>query len=230
MRSPHPHISLTKQQHEVLTGLMLGDGSLHLNKKNRSVNARLTVRRGIEDRDYLLWQHSFFRNFCSEKAIREYSDYHKRADKFYDGISFNTIAHPIFTEYHTTWYHNIKRVPSDLSLNQLLMLIWFLDDGHIERCRSDKLIIKLSTDGFAKDDVLFLCDLLRHRYGQKYTVYQNSHPKNSLQSGLRICGYGSSTEVIINDIREIYPYDLMARKATWAQPYVPKIHSYDIKK
>jgi hypothetical protein len=221
---------LTAEQASVLVGSMLGDGHLQLNREYRSINARLIIRRSIKDEAYLLWERSIFKEFCSEKSIRRYADYNKNVDKTYHGISFTTLAHPIFTEYHVAWYLNVKRVPHNLSLDTLIMLIWFLDDGCAIRNESGKLEIKFSTEGFCEDDVLFLLDLLRHKYGQKYTSYLNQKPKNTLQSGLRICGYGPAADAIIDDISSIYPYDLMGRKAVWRQPYTPKIHSFDIKR
>lgn len=210
-------------QSDILTGSMLGDGHLGLNRKNRSINARFIIRRALKDSAYLMWEYDIFKEFCSNNSIREYSDYHSKTKKSYPGVSFTTLSNPLFTERHSIWYNGIKRVPCDLKINQLIMLIWFLDDGCVIRTKSNKLEIKLSTDGFIKDDSLFLCELLQQRYNQKFNVYNSGNEK------FHIRGFDLATKALINDIMPVFPFHLMNRKATWLFPLEKKNHSYDLK-
>lgn len=214
------------EQKDILIGSMLGDGHLQLNANNRSVNARLVIRRSAKDAAYLLWEHKIFEEFCSSHAVSKYVYYNKTTSKNYYGISLTTRATPLFTEYHQLWYSDIKRVPRNLELNTLIMLIWFLDDGCVTRSHNGKgkLEIKFSTEGFVREDSLFLIDLLQYRYSQKYYICDNGTGKFNIR------GYGSSADAIIDDISSVYPMDLMGRKATWLLPYEPVIHSYDIKR
>src|ERR1700677_4559920 len=54
--------NLTPLQIEVLNGVMLGDGSLSINKnEDKSV---LNISRQLNDKDYLDWQFSIFENLC----------------------------------------------------------------------------------------------------------------------------------------------------------------------
>ena len=224
MTNIRPLIPLTEYQHQVLDGLMLGDGSIQLDRKNRSLNARLVIRRAIKDKPYLLWSKSIFEEFCSANSIREYSDLDVRTNKIHKGISLTTLSNPSFTNYHNKWYGQIKRVPSDLELNSLSVLIWFLDDGCIVRTKSSKLELKLSTDGFSKEDNEFLQCLLSKRYGVQFNIY------SSKEGTYHIRGCDAAAQAIINDILPIYPFDIMSRKATWLKPFEVKSKSRDLKR
>jgi len=206
---------LTPEQIDILNGLMLGDG--HLGLANRSVNARLVVRRAIKDESYLFWQYDKFKEFCSDNSIRRYSNYLKKTNKNYEGISFRTLSNPLFTEFYKKWYNKIKIVPNDLKLNQLTVLIWFLDDGCITRSSSGKLALKFSTEAFSKDEVLFLLELLNKRYsGFKI-------------NGKVINGYDKPVMSFIEDINPIF-LECMSRKATWRKEFIKNSKSSDIKR
>ncbi len=216
------NVQLNKEQHDVLIGSMLGDGSLQLDHKNRAKNARLIIRRSVKDTDYLLWQYSLFKDFCSDKAIRNYKDFHNKSKKYYEGISFTTKASPVFTAYYNLWYKDKKIIPSDLRLNKLIMLIWFLDDGSISRSKSGNMTIKFSTHGFSFEENIFLKFLLEQKYRE--TFYLN---KDNGKYFIR--GNSGATNAIIDDIKDIY-LSCMNRKAIWNNSYKAVIHSYDIKK
>ena len=66
---------LSQEQKDILAGSMLGDGNLSLNITNRCKNARLTIRRSVRDKEYLLWEAEKFKEFLSEKSIKEYKSF-----------------------------------------------------------------------------------------------------------------------------------------------------------
>jgi hypothetical protein len=221
----NPYIDLTDTQKDVLVGSMLGDGSLGCNEENRSKNARLTIRRALKDWRYLLWEHELFEDFCSTAGLRLFIQ-EPNVIQPYDSISFQTLSNPVFTEYIDKWYDdNIKIVPRDLELNSMIMLIWFLDDGCITRSNSGKFNLQLSTDGFRKDDTMFLLDLLEERYDCRF----EAHCSNIEKQQYRIHGYGDAANAIIEEMKPFFPYEMMGRKATWNIHWEPKIHTYDHK-
>ena len=76
---------LSPQQHNTLTGLMLGDGSL----RKPYEKAYLSVGRAQKDLDYLIYQYNIFKDFCPD---RNYYSNRKtyREDKMYLQCGFAT--------------------------------------------------------------------------------------------------------------------------------------------
>lgn len=197
--------SLSKEQEEILIGSMLGDGNLGINKKG--INARFTIKRKIEDKEYLLWEYEKFSTFCGSPT-KEHYPLDKRTNKIYPAISFCTRASPIFTNYYKIWYPNkIKIVPKNLELTPLTLLIWFLDDGSINRSKTDTLDLKLSTNGFLMEDVQRLADMLTKRYKQYYGVNKNGN-------GFVIQTSDGGAKSFISEIMNLIP-ECMSRKIKW---------------
>lgn len=214
----------------------MGDGHLELDRNNRSINARLIIRRAAKDKDYLLWEQSIFEEYCSDRCFREYDGYDEETGKAYPGLCLTTLSNPVLTPYHEKWYNsisnppqNIKIVPRDLVLNPLVMLIWLLDDGCITRTNSGKLAIKLCSQCFTYDENLFLQSLLEYRYREKFSLVEID---NAAKDGTYhyIYGYGAPVDAIVRDIEDIYPYGIMSRKAIWTHAYDDSPHTYDIKR
>lgn len=199
---------LTEIQKDILIGSMLGDGNLALNPKNRSKNARLTIRRSIKDKDYLLWEAKEFTQFMTNNAVSEYSYFDDRTQKIYKGISLITRAAPALTNYFCQWYlDNVKIVPKNIILTPLILLIWFLDDGSAYYGKHGDVQFKLSTNGFSKEEVHFLRDKLVDRYSSKFSVNKNDHK-------FIITSYGDAAFNFIDEIDPILP-ECMSRKAKW---------------
>ena len=209
---PSPN-SFNKEQNEIFIGSMLGDGSLNLPKNG--VNANFIIKRKIEDKEYLIWEFEKFKKFCITPP-KEYSRFDKRTNKHYPGISFYTRHCPAFTEQYKLWYpEKIKLVPKNLQLTALSILIWFLDDGCVSIGQTGKVQIKFATNGFIKNDVDYLANLLHKRYSQHYGVHLNKNKNNLNENyGFIIQGSGLAALAIINEIDPIFP-DFMLRKAKW---------------
>jgi hypothetical protein len=197
---------LTTEQEEILIGSLLGDGCIILGKNSK--NAILTIRRKLEDKEYLIWEYEKFRDFCSDKAVFEENQLDKRTKKTYKIISFHTRSSPILAEYRKKWYPNGKKiVPRDLVLTPLILLIWFLDDGNAGKNENNVLGMKLSTNGFTKDDTQFLANLLTKRYNCYFGVHKHDN-------SFVIQASDSATKAFISEIKDIFP-NFMSRKIKW---------------
>lgn len=199
--------TLTYEQKQFLNGLMLGDGSIVYPTKNGSLFPRLTITRKSTDIEYLNWQYNFFKEFYNNTPKLR-SAYDKRTEKIYYSCNIQTKSGQIFKDYHNKWYLNGKKiVPRDLVLTPLTLLIWFLDDGCITTSSKNALTMKLSTDGFLKDDVSFLAQLLSDFIGKKINIYKNGN-------GLILKASTLATIEVIKIIDPIFP-DFMNRKKIW---------------
>jgi hypothetical protein len=178
MKFPILPPSLTELQKEVLIGSLLGDTYMQI--KKGSINPRIEIGRAIKDLDYLTWQYNLFKDFCSDKGIEirylahpELCKYNNNHDPYkkYGQCRFRTRNVPAFKEIYDSFYSNkVKIVPKNLSLTDQIVAIWFCDDGCL-----NKNNLSISTDGFYKEDVDFLIDLLRSKYdGNFYKIKRES--------------------------------------------------------
>jgi hypothetical protein len=151
----------TTEQLEILTGSMLGDGSL---TKRYKMNSMFVERHCEQQIGYLRWKFEKLKPF-SRTIIREVID-GSRLPKTgsrpnYISYRMETVRHPFFSAMEKLWYkrddsgayitdhkkRRIKVVPTDLCLTELSFAVWFLDDGRMIHPRRTGVI---STDGFSK--------------------------------------------------------------------------------
>jgi len=199
--------SLTELQKNFLDGLLLGDASIVYAVKNKSIFPRLTLSRKEEDKDYLFWQYETFKDFYGTGPTAK-KCFDKRTEKEYYQYHLQTKSGIIFAEYHKRWYPSgVKIIPKELKITPLLLLVWFLDDGCIVNSSKNGLTLKLSTNGFSKDDVLFLAKLLDHYFNDTFNVYKNG-------SGFIIKASTLPTIKFIKKIDAVFP-ECMQRKRTW---------------
>lgn len=152
---------LTTLQHEVLTGLLLGDGCLWRSKRGHSANAQLAITRTKSDFAYLQWSADIFQNFVTPKGVRSNDYFDRRTQKTYSRVFLRTRCNPCFTEVYHKWYPNGKKiVPRDLKLTIPAIQVWFADDGCVSRPRGKRKAVrfelKIATHGFLPEDVDFL--------------------------------------------------------------------------
>lgn len=201
-----PH-TFTQEQKEFIIGLMLGDGCIQYGGRHTSY-PRLTVNRQIIDRDYLFWQYELFDGFYGTEP-KEYVSYHNKVKKSYHGYGCATKSGQLFLDYHIKWYKDGKKcIPRDIELTPLTMLVWFLDDGCVIRNGKAAFTLKISTDGFHKDDVIYLSDILSSFLDTNINMYRNGN-------GWILKANTLAVAKLIRIIDPIFP-KCMERKRTWA--------------
>lgn len=201
------NLTLTTEQKEFITGLMLGDGSIIYSDKNRSKNPRLSVTRQIKDYSYLDYQYNLLKEFYST-GIKYSKVFDKRNNKYWERYYLQSKSLPIFKEYRDIWYNSEgkKIVPKNLEFTPNILSTWLNDDGCIVNYGTT-LTLQFSTQGFFKEDVELLRDLLSKYIGENIRV--NKHGKYFILRG--------STVAAIKFIKIIEPImlDCMSRKKTW---------------
>lgn len=215
----HPYVPLAEYQHQVLTGLMLGDGHLCLQK--RSINASLMVFRALKDQKYLQYEADLFHNLLApayQNGIKYNKSQNTLTGDIKEGYTFATINAPCLTEYHSKWYRDvnskrIKIVPTDLQLSAISIAHWIADDGNVAFNKLPyRLVLELSTHGFTETEVRFLCELLSKRYHEEFL------PRAKNRKGKRwwiIKAYDSACRALFLDID---PHFKMDRKRIWDKP------------
>lgn len=207
---PELPIHLTEIQEDMLIGLLLGDGCLFKYKPNQ--NPILAITRAKKDIEYLLEQFLCFKDFClSPPTSKDLFD--KRTNKTYYQCKMVTRRAVAFNSLYNEWYPNGKKVlPKNIKITPLSMLGWFCDDGNISITKHNRCHIKLSTNGFAIDDVNLLAENLSLFFNEKFRV--------NLSDGKPIIGSADNgARAFLKYIDNIFP-ESMLRKATWREEKV----------
>lgn len=118
--------SLTSIQKEILVGSLLGDGALR--KQGTRTNALLEVNHSFQYREYVDWKWKNFEEFVKTPPKSRHGNGNRIAYRF------TTQSLPLFTEYYLKYYSSGKKaVSTDLILTNLMLSVWFMDDGSKSR-------------------------------------------------------------------------------------------------
>ena len=133
--------SLTQKQRSIIIGTLLGDGYLRI-VPGRS-NALLEVNHSYSQKEYVDWKYKNLQEICqSEPKMRKGNG--KRI-----AYRFNTRQHQELTELYRLFYlKGKKNIPNNLSLDPIMLSVWFMDDG--SKCRASD--VYFNTQQFSVDD------------------------------------------------------------------------------
>jgi len=203
----HLYVPFTEEQHNILTGSMLGDGHLSLCQKN--INSHLIIVRSIKDISYLEYEFEIFNNFYSPFTLKNGVKTFYVKNKGY--CSLVTIASPSFTQYHNLWYKNKKKIiPKNLQLNAQIIAQWIADDGCVFYNKLPyRFVTEFSTHSFLKEEVEFLANLLNQRYSEEFLVKQKNIKDKKY---FIIKAYDNACRAMFHDIDSFFK---MKRKKIW---------------
>lgn len=195
---------LSDEQQEVLEGLMLGDGCLF--KYRPTHKAYLAICRQTTDREYLEYHRMIFEPFIVQPVVDK-SVFDNRTQKTYFSSILVTRHNDAMESTYKRWYKNgVKQVPNDIVLTPTIISTWFCDDGWIgfssKSCKSLKL--KISTHGFAHNDVIRLSEMLSDRYCAGFRVNKDGNASY-------IAAADGPTRLMLEEIQNYIP-DSMSRK------------------
>jgi hypothetical protein len=207
---------LNNIQQQILYGHLLGDGSM--SPSIHAQNASLRIERTARDREYLEWTASYFKELLSPAGITE--SIKSRHDKEYPCIRFGTRSLPVFNQYYDQWYPEGKKiVPKDLILTPLIIAVWLADDGCVasrkrEINHSPTLEVTFATHGFIYDDVVFLWEQLKQKYGEY--IYIQGHREHKYMISI---SHNQTARLLLRDITPVFP-DLSRKSNIWLAPEI----------
>ena len=132
--------SLTQLQKPLIIGTLLGDGYLRQIKGRK--NAFLEVNHSINQKHSLEWKYEIIKNLTRSGPKSRNGNGKRIAYRFF------TKQHPEFTKMMDLFYKNKKKCIPDLTLDPIILAVWFMDDG--SRCSESD--VYLNTQQFSKDD------------------------------------------------------------------------------
>lgn len=218
---------LTQEQQEIINGNLLGDG--HLCKiKGINYNSEFSIKQKSDNIKYIEYLFDVYKpfsckiiNYQQKKPSTINGKINHNIEnwngEYTYGCKFRTISVPVFTELRKKWYRDIegsslKIVPRDLKLTWLTAAIWMCDDGSncvtISPSRKEKTprrLIRLYTNGFLEEDVIFLKEILYRDLGIKSSILIK-------EGKFIIVLYGDEQEKFINGIKQYIPFDCFKHK------------------
>lgn len=185
-------LKLTKDQREILIGVLLGDA--HLETQDQRQTYRIKFSQSVKHKPYLDHLYSIFKDWILTPP--KYNDSNKT-------WGFNTISHSSFRFYGHQFYNctNKKKVIPKLIhrwLTPKVLAYWFLDDGSIKSKDSKGVI--LNTHSFELSDIKRLCEIFEDKWNLKAWPRKQKH-KDKEYYQIYISGH--SYEELRN---LIYPY------------------------
>lgn len=141
--------SLSGVQHAIITGTLLGDGSMRC-----KTNALLEINHSVHQRAYVDWKYGQLRDLVSTPPKERSGNGNRIAYRFV------TRSLPELTPYYRLFYGaEGKRVP-EIELSPACMAVWFMDDGSKSR-----RAVYLNTQQFREEDQYLLLGLLSEQWG-----------------------------------------------------------------
>ena len=155
---------LSQEQREVLTGTILGDGSLAKHGRFH----RLFVKHKLAHESLAMLKHEAFREYISMAPHR--FDQRLR-DKRYPCVQFVTRTKPVFSEWHHRFYRGRRKiVPRDIRrlLKPRAVAVWLMDDG-----AADYAGVTFQTHSFTREETSRLAAALRAEHRLETRVRAN---------------------------------------------------------
>ena len=155
---------LSRDQHEVLIGILLGDANLQTESRGRTY--RLRVSQAEQNKDYLFALYEIFKPMvATTPRLDSFVD--ARTNKTHKRWLFYTTQQRCFRFYGQHFYGGgKKKVPRmiDKWLTPRGLAYWYMDDG-AQKWKGRSLGVRLCTDGFSSDDVKRLSSVLSSKFG-----------------------------------------------------------------
>jgi hypothetical protein len=141
--------SLSEVQHAIVTGTLLGDGSMRC-----KTNALLEINHSARQRAYVDWKYRQLADLVSMPPKERLGNAGRVAYRFV------TRSLPALTPYYRLFYERGAKAVPELELSPLSLAVWFKDDG----CKS-RSAVYLNTQQFDLASQRTLLRLLKEQWG-----------------------------------------------------------------
>lgn len=139
-RSDCQHPSISERKHEILTGLLMGDGNLSRKGKNAYFRCNMITRPFLEwlDEEFGVMGLGVKLQTTAAETARRMNENgfstNTKAENCHDLYGWNTRAHPDFNRYREWYTDDGKAFPDHLELTPLIAKVWYCCDGCVHGC------------------------------------------------------------------------------------------------
>ncbi len=188
----NPFNLLTRKEHEVILGTLMGDASI----RKRERNSCLRFSHSIKQKEYCKIKKEILESF-NLSEFREYKRLKKNG--ILHTLDFATKTHSVFNYYRNLFYSEGKKVITQEILNQLTsrsLAFWICDDGSY--CKSGKYII-LCTNSFSFEEHQLIQRFFLKKFGLNPTIGFRDNKYHYLRFSK------SDTEKLVNIVKPFIP-------------------------
>ena len=120
----------------------------------------MEVNHSANQKDYVNWKYNILKSIVKSGPKLRNGNGNRIACRFY------TRCLPEVTELFNRFYQDKQKIiPSNLSIDDLSLAVWFMDDGSKSRNT-----LYLNTQQFSHEEQIILQDLLKSRFGINSTL------------------------------------------------------------
>ncbi len=146
--------SLTEEQSSVVVGTLLGDG--YMRCKN---NAHLQITHSLKQKKLVIWKYNKLKNLVRTKPTYYFNN-GRNCYRFF------TRSLESLTPFYKQFYKKgVKIIPKDLSLDNLALAVWFMDDGS-----KSYNTVYLNSQQFSVEQQNRLIKFLKNNFGIESTL------------------------------------------------------------
>lgn len=153
-------MELTKRQHSIIVGSILGDGYLD----RRGEVTSLQLKQSQEKKEYVFWLYDELKNLCkSGPRQRTDNNQWRVSTRYFSGL----------TLLKKQFYQGTKIVPKNINTllqDPLSLAIWFMDDGTLDWRVKDHYAYRLTTNCFSIEDNELLVATLKKNFNVDATT------------------------------------------------------------
>ena len=160
----------SKLQEEVLIGTVIGDGSL-IRQNKTAVKYRLSLAHSLKQKEYFLKKYEILKPLINSDYFVQ-SEFHKRAQKTYTCIKFQSHADLLYTDLRDKWYKNGKKMICEdiYKYGADCLAVKFFDDG----CNS-RPGFNICMANFDDDSVKTFMDWMETNFGIGSNLHSNKN-------------------------------------------------------
>lgn len=150
----------SKQQEEVLIGTIIGDGSL-IRQNKTAVKCRMSLAHSLKQKEYFLKKYEILKPLINSDYFIQ-SEFHKKTQKTYTCIKFQSRADLLYTDLRSKWYKNGKKIVCEdiYKYGADCLAVKFFDDGYNAKCG-----FSISMANFDEGSVKIFMDWIKTNFG-----------------------------------------------------------------
>lgn len=200
---------LSREQHEVLVGILLGDANLQTESNGRTY--RLRVSQAEQNRDYLFALYEIFKSLvATPPRLDSFLD--SKTNKTHRRWVFSTTQQRCLRFYGQQFYGGSKKkVPRMISkwLTPRGFAYWYMDDGS-QKWKGRSLGVRLCTGSFSPDETKRLAGVLNEKFGLLTSLQKQ---RNDLRIYIRSSSYDTLHGILYSHLLSSMLYKFPMRNA-----------------
>lgn len=157
-------IKLTKKQLSILTGTLLGDGSL----RKPNINPNFSCEHGIKQLEYCKWKYEELKSLNANFSIYKRKTIDKRNGKLYESAICRIPANSEFLPLYENLYINgTKQITKKFleNFDELSLAVMFMDDG----CKHHNSI-SIATNCFSEENLILFTKFLKKKFNLEFHI------------------------------------------------------------